>query len=239
MAKKFEVEGLTVKQILAMDPDKLSSLNSREMSRALRTVALAANKRVNRLREQAKKGPTGAYISKKSAAHNVALDALNAVTKDGSVRGNVFGVGKAQGDRNKMYKQLAEIRQFMGAKTSTIKGAKEVRQARERRLLGYTSEEAMKKQRTKKGKAAVEAKIRQTMSDTYAAFRKYLEYKGLPNNNYVRFEGSMSVLELLRTGVQNDLEPEQALQQAIERDRQGYEASKAPDARTNTFSLLG
>lgn len=239
MAKKFEVEGLTVKQILSMDPDKLSSLNTREMSRALRTVSLAANKRVNRLREQAKHGPTGAFISKKSAAHNIALDALNAVTKDGKRTGNVFGVKQTGGDRNKMYKQLAEIRQFMGAKTSTIQGAKAVRQDRERRLLGYTSEEAMKKAKTKKAKAQVEAKIKQTLSDTYAAFRKYLEYKGLPNNNYVRFEGSMAVLELLKTGVQDDMDPETALRAAIERDEAEYQASQAPDARTNPFNLLG
>ena len=239
MAKKFEVEGLTVKQILSMDPDKLSSLNAREMSRALRTVALAANKRVNRLKEQAKKGPTGAYISKKSAAHNIALDALNAVTKDGSIKGNVFGVQKAQGDRNKMYRQLAEIRQFMSAKTSTIKGATQVRQARERRLLGYTSEDAMKRQKTKKGKQETEAKIRQVLSDTYEAFRKYLQYKGYPNNNYVRFEGSMAVMELLRTGVQDDMNPEEALQMAIDRDRGLYEESKEPDAQTNPFNLLG
>lgn len=239
MAKKFAVEGMTVQQILSMDPTQLSSLNTRDMSRALRTVSLAANKRVNRLREQAKHGPTGAFISKKSAAHNIALDALNAVTKDGKRTGNVFGVKQTGGDRNKMYKQLAEIRQFMGAKTSTIQGAKAVRQDRERRLLGYTTEEAVRKAKTKNAKAQVEAKIKQTLSDTYAAFRKYLEYKGLPNNNYVRFEGSMAVLELLKTGVQDDMNPEQALRTAIERDEAEYQDSQAPDARTNPFNLLG
>ena len=97
----------------------------------------------------------------------------------------------------------------------------------------------MKKQKTKKGKAQVEAKIKQTLSDTYAAFRKYLEYKGYPNNNYVRFEGSAAVLELLKTGVQDSMDPEQALKAAIERDQAEYEASKAPDAQTDPFNLLG
>ena len=47
MAKKFFVEGLTVEQILSMDPAQMAKLDKRDISRALRTVALAANKRIN------------------------------------------------------------------------------------------------------------------------------------------------------------------------------------------------
>ena len=124
MAKPFKVEGLTVKQILELQPDELSSFDEREMSRALRTVSLAANKRVRRLKENAKYSRSeGKYVTKKSAKQNIALDALNAVTKDGSIKGDPFGVSKAKG-RNDMYHQLSQIRQFMNAKTSTVKGAK-------------------------------------------------------------------------------------------------------------------
>ena len=63
MAKKFYVEGMTVDQILSMNPREMAKLNTREISRALRTVSLAANKRINRLKQYAKKEKTG-YVPK-------------------------------------------------------------------------------------------------------------------------------------------------------------------------------
>ena len=59
MAKNFYTEGMTVSQILSMDPREMAKLNTREISRALRTVSLAANKRISRLEKYAKKTPTG------------------------------------------------------------------------------------------------------------------------------------------------------------------------------------
>ena len=44
MAKKFIVDNMTVDQILGMPFNELNKFDEREMSRALRTVALAANK---------------------------------------------------------------------------------------------------------------------------------------------------------------------------------------------------
>lgn len=244
MAKKqvkhgnFAVNGMTVKQILSLQPEVINSFDTADMSRALRTVALAANKRVNRLRQQAKMTKEG-YRGKKSAVHNVAMDALNAVTKDGSVKGNVFGVAQAEGDRNKMLSQISQIRQFMGAKTSTIKGAKEVRQARERRLFGETTEEAMKRGKTKKEKAEIKAKMASTASQTYEAFRKYLQYNGLPNNNYVRFEGSENILGLLKYNVNSGDDPEEALAKVIQEEDASYQANKTPDPMTDSFNLSG
>ena len=75
MAKKFYTEGMTVSQILSMDPRELQKLNTREVSRALRTVSLAANKRIARLRQYAKKTPTG--YAPKGANTQIATDALN------------------------------------------------------------------------------------------------------------------------------------------------------------------
>ena len=42
--KPFYVDGMTVQQILEIPPSELAKLNQRDLSRALRTVALAANK---------------------------------------------------------------------------------------------------------------------------------------------------------------------------------------------------
>ena len=71
MKKPFKVEGLTVNEILSLGDDTLNSLNQRDMSRAVRTAALAANKRINRLLAQAKKTKSG-YELKKSAKKSVA-----------------------------------------------------------------------------------------------------------------------------------------------------------------------
>ena len=51
MANKFFVDGMTVEQILSMDPAQMAKLNKRDISRALRTVSLAANKRLEKLND--------------------------------------------------------------------------------------------------------------------------------------------------------------------------------------------
>ena len=53
----FFTDKMTVDQILDLGDEILSSLKERDMSRALRTVALAANKRIKRLLKYAKKRP--------------------------------------------------------------------------------------------------------------------------------------------------------------------------------------
>lgn len=238
MAKPFKVEGLTVKQILELQPDELSSFDEREMSRALRTVSLAANKRVRRLKENAKYSRSeGKYVTKKSAKQNIALDALNAVTKDGTIKGDPFGVSKAKG-RNDMYHQLSQIRQFMNAKTSTVKGAKAVRQAREKRLLGKTTEQ-LTRGMTKAQQAQKKAEINNIMSETYRGFRKYLEANGIPNNPYENFEGSDTILTIIKTKVIETGDHEAGLQEALDRDTVVYEAEKEEEKPLDPFDLLG
>lgn len=238
--KPFAVEGMTVKQILSMDPVSLSSLNTREMSRALRTVSLAANKRVERLRSQAKYSKEAhGYIAKKSAKHNIALDALNAVTKDGMIKGNVFGVGKAN-TRNKMLEQLADIRQFMDAKTSTIAGAKQVRQNRERKLWGNTTEEAVRRGRTKKEKAAIAAERQRVSVDTYKAWRDYLAATGRSNDHYENFEGSLTILNLIRAKIMAGGDADDGLSAALEKDTESYEYQEMfEEDDDDPFNLLG
>ena len=109
MAAQFYVEGMTTAQILAMTPEELSKLSERDISRALRTVSLAANKRITKLTNQARKTKEG-YVPKKSAKYNIALDALNAVTKDGQKKIK-FGVKQAK-TRNEMIQQIGDIRRF-------------------------------------------------------------------------------------------------------------------------------
>ena len=140
----IDIDALTVGELLSLGDDKLSKLNKRELSRAVRTTALAANKRLNRLKAQAKIQVTDTgkrYVEKKSAKHAIALDALNSATKNGEIAGT-FGVGDK--NRNQLLSELYRIRHFMNLKTSTIKQATDIRKKREKALFGQTREEAMK-----------------------------------------------------------------------------------------------
>lgn len=217
----FYVEGMTANDILNMTHDELSSLDERNVSRALRTLSLVANKRVNRLLKQAKKTKKG-YVAKKSAKHNIALDSLNAITQDGKLIPK-FGVKQAK-SRNEMLKQITTIRNFMESATSTLSGATKVRQNREMRLFGETTEQAMKKEKTKKAKAKIKTFYADKMSNAYETFRKFLEYEGMPNNPYMRFAGSESILNLIGTQTLTDsLDSDDVLQKAIDYYKGAYE----------------
>lgn len=143
MSKKQNepLNNYTVEQILSMGDDELNKTNQRQMSHMLRTVALAANKRIKRLENNEKKG-------------GIAADALNAVRDSGGR----FYVGKKT--RNQMLAELARAREFMNMKTSTVTGATDVRKNRERMLYGATREEIEKERKKKKKKQDQEERKR-------------------------------------------------------------------------------
>lgn len=143
MSKKQNepLNNYTVEQILSMGDDELNKTNQRQMSHMLRTVALAANKRITRLENNEKKG-------------GIATDALNAVQDSG---GRFYVGGKT---RNQMLSELARAREFMNMKTSTVTGATEVRKKRERMLYGSTREEIEKERKKKKKKQEQEERKR-------------------------------------------------------------------------------
>lgn len=219
MADSFYVDNMTVNEILNLSNEVISKMNTRDISRALRTVSLAANKRVNRLLSQTKKTKDG-YTLKKSAQYNIAVDAINAVTKDGKQKVK-FGV-KYASTRNEMIEQLGDIRKFMSMKTSTIQGAKNVRREREQRLFGTTTEKASRG-KTKKEKKAITKKFSDKVSEAYATFRKFLEHEGMPNSPYMRFAGSESVLNLIGSKIINGEDEEDVLTAAINFMTRAYE----------------
>ena len=211
MADSFYTDNMTVNEILNLSNEQIAKLNERDVSRALRTVSLAANKRIQRLMQQARKTKDG-YVPKKSAKRNIAVDALNAVTNDGKTKVK-FGV-KSAPTRNKMIEQIGEIRRFMNMQTSTVSGAVKVRKEREKRLFGKTAEQAGRG-KTKKEKKAIEKKFSQKVSEAYALFRKYLEYEGLPNSPYMKFAGSDTILNLIGKKIINGDSEEETLHAAI------------------------
>lgn len=218
MAESFYTDNMTVNEILNLTPDVISKMNTRDISRALRTVSLAANKRINRLLKQTKKTKDG-YVLKKSAKHNIAVDALNAVTQDGRVKVK-FGVKQAS-TRNEMIEQLGEVRRFMSMRSSTLKGAKDIRREREKRLFGKTAEQAGRG-KTKKQKKEIEQTFKDKVSQAYALFRKFLEHEGMPNSPYMKFQGSESILNLIGKKVINGEDEEDVLKSAVEQMEEEY-----------------
>lgn len=218
MADSFFTDNMTVNEILNMDYQTLQGLNERDVSRALRTVSLAANKRMNRLLKQARKTKEG-YVPKKSAAYNIAVDALNAITKDGKQKVK-WGVKSAK-SRNEMLQQIGEIRKFMNMKTSTVKGAVKVRKDREKRLFGKTREQAGKGL-TVKQKAEIAKQYSSFASAAYSAFRKFLEYEGIPNNPYQNFGGSDTILNIIGNTIETGGSEEEAIAAALEAHNNEY-----------------
>jgi hypothetical protein len=169
MADGFYTDGMTVAEILALGDDILSKMSKRDLSRALRTVSLAANKRIDRLEKQAVKRK-GGYVERKGGK-GISTAALNAVTNDGKTTGK-FKVGNKS--RNQMYSEFARAREFMAMKSSTVKGAVAVRKGMEERAFGKTREEAAKG-KTKKQQEAITRTFQDKVKEVYSEFRKFLE----------------------------------------------------------------
>ena len=227
MAKKkqpkqpFYTEGMTVKEILNISPDKLMKLNKRDISHALRTVSLAANKRIEKLKGKANKTKDG-YIPKTKGSQ-INTSALNWVTDDGHKR-TKFGVKKS-GTRNEMLHQLKTIKQFMEMKTSTVKGAVEVRKKTEKKLFGKTREQAARRVGTKKAKAEVYARYESMSRDVWSYYRKFLELKGRDPHSYM--SGSDTIIDLIGQAVLSGKSEEESIQAALDLFKSQYEEEQA------------
>lgn len=194
----FLVDGMTVEQILSLDQKVINNMNKRDLSRAVRTIALAANKRIDRLNKN---------------KDNIASDSLNWLKDEkGSTR---FG---SSGKTIQQLKHEYKIaRQFMKMKTSTVKGAVGVRKGREERIMGMTKEEAVKRakndyikqfQKTHKGRKPAERTLKrfenatikefqQNTSNAWEIFRNLLAEIGIPNSPYRNFQGSSEIIEMI------------------------------------------
>lgn len=214
-SKGFYTDGMTVEEILNLGDDVIRSLDKRDISHALRTVSLAANKRIDRLMENAIKR-NGQYIEKKSAKHSISLDALNKLY-DESEGGSMKFSGKGK-TRNQMIAELGRARSFMSMKTSTISGAESVRKMRESRALGKTREDVMKDAakeyrrayKEKTGKAPTKKQVQQVQvkafkefqklnSEIWSRFRKVNEMLGKSG----KYAGSDEVLDMIANRTAN------------------------------------
>lgn len=207
--KGFYVDGMTVDEIINLGDDVIRTLSKRDISRALRTVSLAANKRIDRLMDNAIKRK-GEFVEKKSAKKAIALDALNKLYDESGGKGMKFSAkGKT---RNEMIAELSRAREFMSMKTSTVKGAEQVRKMREARLFGKTREDIRKeaeRQYIKDFKAATGKKPTKKLikkfvsvaieeyarlnSDVWSNVREFMESEHLTG----KFSGSSAIIELI------------------------------------------
>lgn len=166
--KGFKTDKLTVKQIINLGDDVISKMDKRELSHALRTVSLAANKRLRRLKA---KGEFDPETEKWTDVSGRGID-FEALYFTG---GKEFGVGRKKDiKRSNIYKEFSRVRNFMKAGSTTITGAIELRKKRERALFGATHEEltsGMDKEET----AQALADISDIMTDVYSEFHRWKE----------------------------------------------------------------
>lgn len=137
MAKKknqgpFLVEGMTVSQILNLGDDVIRRMGTRDLSRAVRTISLAANKRLARLERHAEKTKTG-YREKGTKLLGIDFNALQSNQSRFGVKG-----AKSQGQ---LMSEFTRVRNFLNAGSSTIAGAIQLRKDKELALFGRTRED--------------------------------------------------------------------------------------------------
>lgn len=212
MAKKsFYTDGMTVEEILNLGIDVLNSLDKRDMSHALRTVSLAANKRLNNLLDNSILRH-GQYIEKKSAKRAIATDALNKLYDEAGQSSKAMRFSVGNKTRNEMYAELSRVRDFMNLKTSTVAGAEAVRKTRESRTFGKTREDISRQAaadytreyRKRTGKAPNKrstAKVIKEAIENFEATNKaiwssYRKWQEL-NNKQGKFDGSDGVIEAI------------------------------------------
>ena len=176
MAKKrqpkqpFMVDGMTVEDIIKLGDDVISKMNQRDLSRALRTVALAANKRLNRLKKKAEVSVNehGDVTYTDISGQGIDFEALY------FTGGKKFGLGRGKQKRGDIYKEFARTRAFLQAKSTTIAGAIELRKKRERQLFGQTREELYGTLPPAEA-ALMENEMKDIMKDIYSEFHRWKE----------------------------------------------------------------
>ena len=114
----MNVKGLTIQDIMNMDWEQLNRLSTKEMKQVTSRLVSASNKRIRRLEKTERGTSSFAYQSVESRGRKF------------SVRGKNVGQVK---------QEFARAKQFLGYKTSTVKGWKEYRKKVEERT-GYATE---------------------------------------------------------------------------------------------------
>lgn len=219
--KAFYTDGMTVREILSLGDEILNSLKKRDLSRALRTVALAANKRIARLQQYVrKKKEHGKFIEKKNSP-GLDLTALN------YTKGKKFSVGSK--NRNEIYQEFARARSFMNMQTSTIKGAVEVRKNKDRALLGQTREE-LTADMDEEEKNETIRNIKELADDIYDTYNDYIDMYGM-KGGYTK-DGGREILQDISKAMREGHTAHEAMGIARKNDTERYEARQEAEQET-------
>ena len=227
MAKQpFKTEGMTIQQIMSLGDDELRSFTARDISHAVRTLSLAANKRVARLKQYGyKRGDK--WIEKKGGP-GVDFNALYGLSSK-------FGV-KGVTDINKLRAEFSRVRNFLQAPSTTVSGAIALRKQKEKALFGETREEALKRME-KENKRRTGRKLTQQqkweylkrrnelMSDVYDAFHYWKETYQLVGG-YDTKSGNVALEELGRR-MNNGMSSDDAIEEVSRLFDTDYETREA------------
>ena len=202
-------------------------LSERDVSRALRTVALAANKRIRRL--------VKAVEEERPVAHDALRWSIEKNTGKAIGTGKisssktldkvpVFGVKQAA-NKSAMIKQIGEIRRLFNMKTSTVSGALSVKQKREKMLFGATRQE-LAAGMTKKDRANFYRRLNRRYDKTWEFYKKYQELQGRDPHSLI--DGSTEILNSIGKKVLSGERNEQEiLKEALKAETNIYEDQQA------------
>ena len=180
-SKPFYTDNMTIEQIMALGDDTIRAMDKRDVSRAVRTLALAANKRLKRLSNHAIKTvdkKTGDVTYTERGNKGLDFEALYANTDP---KGNLtkFGVGRAQNVTiGEIKAEFERVRNFLKAPSTKIPGSIALRQKREKQVFGKTREELTKGMT----KAEAEEMTEEMKEIIREAFKGLHEWKELSQN---------------------------------------------------------
>ena len=243
MAKKkkplepFKTNNMTVDEIINLGDDVLRTFDTRDLSRALRTVSLAANKRINRLLKHAivEYDEMGDVTYTEKGNKGIDFEALYSNTdKTGKLK--KFGVGRGKVDRDTIYKEFARVRRFMKAGSTTIPGAIALRKARERALFGKTSEEMFS------GVSAAERElgisgVKEVMKEVYSQFHKFKEEYDM-QGGYTTEKGKRVLKMLTRRIYDKGMDPDEARQSVEDYYDIKYERTEKETPVEDSFNTV-
>lgn len=220
IGEPFYTEGMTIDEIMRLGDDTLRNLQQRDISRAVRTLALAANKRFNRLLSRADiitnaDGSINKFVEhadKRGKAYGLDFNALYGYSSyieetTPGTKVKPFGVSNIKLDKTDagytgaLKAEFVRARNFLQAESTTISGAVDLRQKKELELFGQTREQKIQTM-LDEGKSAEDIRemLNQRndfMSDVYDTFHIWKERYALIGT-YDTKEGKNMLAEIGR-----------------------------------------
>ena len=215
----FFTEGMTIEEIMQLGDDTLRKLEERDISRAVRTLSLAANKRFNRLLSRAEvitnaEGKVDKFVEradKRGKAYGLDFNALQGYTSyiESTSSGKVkpFGVTNVKVEKGDpgyvgaLKAEFTRVRNFLQAPSTTVEGATDLRKQKELELFGQTREQKIQ-QMLDEGSSAEDIKNmlnarNDFMSDVYEIYHKWREIYATMGT-YEKEEGKKMLREIGR-----------------------------------------